>query len=100
MKLVGRIESLPPDASAGQWMAAAQTVVATNNTKLDFEAGLLVTGTCVEVRGQSSNNSIQASSIESVPADRCVSKSSQVEIFGSIQQLPVSGRVGDWRVET
>ena len=98
VKVVGRIEALPSGTSLGQWTVAAQTVVVTNNTKLDFEAGLLVSGTCVEVRGQSSNNSIQAGSIESVPADRCVSKSSKVQIFGSIQQLPASGRVGDWKV--
>ena len=101
VKLLGRIEALPPAPWLGRWTVAGRTVNVSTGTKLEFEAGSLVAGTCVEVRGQNAaNNLIDAGKIETLPASRCEPKPlrSEIEIFGSIQQLPASGLVGDWRI--
>ena len=65
-EIEGKIESLPPGNSAGEWLVAGHTVEVTASTNLDSEHGLLVIGACVEVTGVlQSDGSLAANKIES-----------------------------------
>lgn len=102
-KLTGKIEALPAGGTVGNWTVAGRTVQVTASTKIDRDDAPLAVGTCVDVKGTTvSATVIAAEKIDTRPAAKCNAVASppvgSVEIFGSIDQLPTAGLVGDWRV--
>ena len=101
-RLTGKIEALPASGVIGNWTVAGRTVQVTAQTDIDTDDGRPVVGACVDVKGSQVNaTTIAASEIETRPASKCGSNSTpsgKVEFYGSVDQLPASGLVGDWRV--
>ena len=101
-RLTGKIETLPAGgAGFGNWIVAGRTLQVTAQTKIKYDNGPAIVGACVDVKGNAVNaTTIAATRIVTRPPSKCTegAPSNRVEIFGSVEQLPASGVVGDWRV--
>ena len=96
-KFSGRIESLPSTPGrTGQWTVSGRTIVVTDMTRIKQEAGLPAVGTSVSVTGREGTDRVfTASEIET---QRESAGSTQVEFYGTIEQIPDPIRPGDWTV--
>lgn len=100
-KLTGKIEVLPAGGAAGAWTVSGKTVNVTADTKINTQSGAAIVGACVDVRGEAGNaGAINAMEISTRPAGRCADPTpiGSVEIFGSVEQIPAGGAVGDWKI--
>jgi len=99
--VTGKIETLPAGGTIGNWTVAGQTVQVTAQTHIGVANGPAIVGACVQAKGSSMNaTAISAMSITTLAASKCAQPkpTNQVEIFGSVELLPASGLVGDWKV--
>lgn len=101
-RLTGKIEALPAGTLIGNWTVAGRTIQVSAQTRIDTPSGPAVLGACVDIRGTALNpTTIAATSIDTRPASKCAGSSTSpgtIEIYGSVEQLPASGLIGDWRV--
>lgn len=102
-QIAGAIQSLPASGLIGTWRVASRTVVVVSTTRLDQERGGFQVGATVEVHGiADAAGVITASSIElklggaAVPMP--IGPEHELEVLGTVTQLPASGLIGDWRV--
>ena len=101
-RLTGKIGTRPTPGVIGDWTVAGRTVQVTAKTDIDTKSGgPAIVGACIDVKGISVNaTTIAATNIDTRPASKCgdLTPSSSVEIFGSVEQLPLGSLIGDWRV--
>jgi len=91
-KFFGSVESLPASGLVGDWKVSGRTVHVTATTTIDQSRGKVAQGAFVEVEGTvQANNSINATKIAVLPPP-------EFEIHGSVESLPASGLIGDWKV--
>src|SRR5947208_2579867 len=90
----GTIGSLPASGLIGDWRVGDRTVHITSATQINQDRGHAVVGATVGVAGTvRSDNSVDASRIEVLTVP-----STPVHFQGTIESLPASGLVGDWRI--
>lgn len=100
-EVTGAIEALPAGTLLGTWHVAGRTVVVVSTTVLNQESGGFAVGTVVEVHGApDASGVIVASRIEvkAAGAPTVRPPEAAVEVLGTIEALPTTGLVGDWRV--
>lgn len=102
-EFTGTIEAMPATGLLGTWRIAGRTVNVVSTTLLQQEHGGFRVGAIVEVHGlPNASGVITASRIEvqSAGAGVPVPPGAGVdnEIVGTIDSLPASGLIGDWRV--
>jgi len=97
---VGAIQTLPGTASlVGDWMVGGKTVHVTASTRLDEEGGTFAVGSSVEVKGtMRTDGSIDATEIELRSSAPGGPPAGQTSFRGTIESLPGTGVVGDWKV--
>lgn len=101
-ELHGTIEQLPASGFVGDWRVSGRTIHVDSSTRIKQEHGHVAVGAAVEVKGdQRGDGSIDANTVEveSGASSGSDDGSDDVnELHGTIEQLPQSGLVGDWRV--
>jgi hypothetical protein len=94
----GTIESLPATGLVGDWVVSGRTVHVTAATRIEQEHGPAVVGAYVEVKGWlQGDGSVNASKIE-VKQSPGGGGGGRVKFYGTVESLPASGLIGDWRV--
>lgn len=97
----GTIQSLPTGGLIGDWKVSGTTVHVIFSTQIEQDDAPIVSGACVEVKGQALPDfSVNASEIKSREGEDCgkALPNNPVDITGAIQGLPNSGLIGDWQV--
>ncbi len=96
----GTVESLPANGWVGDWTVSGTVVRVNNWTRIEQEHGQVSVGAYVEVKGyQQADGAINATKIEvKMPAGVGGSSGSYVKFYGTIENLPTSGWVGQWTV--
>jgi len=93
----GAIESLPSAGLIGTWRVAGHTVHVSSSSEIRQEKGQAVVGAQVEVRGSiQPDGSTNATRIEVLSSGG--QSGGETSFKGTIQSMPSSGFVGDWRV--
>lgn len=102
-KFLGIVRSLPP-LLIGDWKVGTRTVRVTAATRIRMDRGVIQAGSCVEVRGQLlAIDLILAARIDGERMAACQREALQqghFELAGTLQAVPASGRIGDWKVGT
>ena len=91
----GTVEALPgTPGQIGVWTVSGRRVNVAANTKIEYENGLAVIGSSVEVKGAlQSDGSVNATKIE------VENRGVLSEIYGKVESLPAAANlVGVWRV--
>jgi len=95
----GTVQTLPPSPFVGDWVVGGRTVHVTGNTRIDHEFRPLMVGSFVKVvGGLRADGSIDAIKVEVKRANNVGRKINFFELFGTVQNMPSSGLVGDWRI--
>lgn len=95
-KLKGIIESLPSSGFVGDWTVSGKTVHVTSATRIEQEEGQAEPGAFIEAKGTfRSDGSFDATKIE---VKRRGEDEGEMHFKGTIESLPLSGLIGDWRV--
>ncbi len=97
----GVIQSLPATGLIGDWMVSGTTVHVSASTQVRQDDGPVVTGACVEVKGQSQMDlSVAASEVRTQKAEDCgqVQQNNNADITAVVQSMPAPGTAGDWMV--
>ncbi len=91
----GTIESFP-SGLIGAWVVGGRTVHVTASTRIEQEDGAVAVGAIVEVEGfLRPDGSIDAKKIE---VKSSVGGGGRINFKGTVESLPGSGLIGDWRV--
>ncbi len=92
----GTVQSFPANF-IGDWNVSGKIIHVAGATRIELNAGAVALGTFVEVKGTTrADGSIDATKIETQSNAGGVFGDN--EIKGTIEQLPATGFVGDWRV--
>ncbi len=95
-ELKGVIEAMPSSRFAGDWTVSGKTVHVTSATRIEQEGGRAEPGAFIEAKGTfRSDGSFDAVKIETKSRGE---SSDDLHFKGTIESLPSSGLVGDWRV--
>lgn len=94
----GTVQVLPPSPFTGDWVVNGRTVHVTSNTRID-RAGSLALGSFVLVLGGVRNDgSVDAVRISVRQPNDFNNKMNFFKLFGTVQNRPAGGVVGDWMV--
>ncbi|MEW6209290.1 MAG: DUF5666 domain-containing protein [Acidobacteriota bacterium] len=97
MHFKGTIESLPSSGLIGDWQVGGRTVRVTATTRIETEIGPVTVGAFVEVEGEMQGDGVFLASKVEVKS-RIDGGDGRDELKGTIETLPSSGLIGDWRV--
>ena len=98
--LYGRVELLPSTTNlVGDWVVSGRTIHVASSTQVLRENRPLVVGSFVKVTGTlRPDGTIDARKIQVKRSDSTDRRLNFFEMFGTVESLPASGLVGDWRV--
>ena len=98
--LYGLVELLPSTSNfTGDWVVSGRTVRVASSTQVLGENRPLAVGSFVKVVGAlRPDGSIDAVKIQVKRGDSTDRRVNFFEVFGTVESLPASGLVGDWRV--
>lgn len=98
-ELKGMVTALPASGLVGDWTIATRTVHVSIATKIETEGGAPAVGSFAEVKGMArADGSIDASTLETKAPPPGGPAPQETHFVGSIDALPGSGLVGDWKV--
>lgn len=102
-EFTGAIEAMPGSGLVGTWRIAGRTVVVVATTRLQQELGGFRVGAIVEVHGLADGAGVVTASAIEVKSGGAIAPvppgaSAELEIVGTIDELPPAGLIGDWRV--
>jgi len=98
IEFYGIVQSLPAAGLVGDWQVSGRTIHVSAATKIKQERATIGVGTFVQVEGtQQADTSINATEIEA-RSNPTPSTDKYIKVYGTIQSLPPSGMIGDWKV--
>ena len=103
----GIITRLPDGRMTGEWLIGDRIVIANERTRFQQEAGPLAVGICAQVKLIAQGSNI-AREIESEDLSDCTgsdgdgddNNDSGNDVYGLVERMPASGRVGVWTVSS
>ena len=97
-KFYGTVEQMPTGTLYGEWRIGGRTVHITTTTTLEQDHGPLEVGAYVQVEGfEQADGSLNATKVET-KAIEDHDGDNQVELRGTVEQLPVGTLIGEWVV--
>ncbi len=107
IEFYGTVSALPSTQGwVGDWTVSGRTVHVTQTTRIEEHHGPVAVGACVQVKGMlQPDTSVNAIQIETEDPWKCPGSgggsggnSGYTEFYGTVQQLPANGLIGDWTV--
>jgi hypothetical protein len=96
VKFDGAVEKLPEAGLRGEWTVGGKTVLVSPSTRINQERGLAVVGAEVHVAGVQADGKVVAHQITVLKSP--VTDIRPVAFLGRIEDLPVEGVLGKWKV--
>ncbi len=100
----GVVQGLPPGGGAGLWLVSGRGVQVTASTKIEPRGNLPQVFDCVDVKGTlGAAQVVLAERIQRVGEGVCQhppESRDEPKLVGTVQALPASGLIGNWRVGT
>ncbi len=94
----GTVQTLPPSPFTGDWLVNGRTVHVTSSTRIDRPFALSVGSFVLVLGGLRTDGTIDAVRIEVRQPNDFNKKTNFFELFGTVQNKPGSGVVGDWLI--
>jgi len=94
----GTVQMLPPSPFTGDWKVNARIVHVTTNTRIDRPMSLALNSFVLVLGGLRNDGSVDAVRIKVLQPNDFNDKINFFELFGTVQNKPPNGVVGDWMI--